>query len=1615
MAGGGNEEYGISAADIARALGRLSVTLTQASHMPSVRYFFAKVILLDAIGCLDFTMIRQDGMQNVVQAAQYFWSMLDSRSDQAVQDALHFPLRARFTRNETHSERRKAALKSFRNDIFMKQKLNMHVHFILVGFATETEFSTGWEGDQLYRSIFDVVTVPFASACHHLGLLLASAGFLYGLDIQATFLQSLQGIFSPTTDSGDSSKGHRQRVQCIQEIIKQTSLESLIKDCQISLALYARRPSLVEERKSEIVKEGQLNNVCRYQDEISCFVGNIWHRILALVCYDTDVLKSLREQFLGPFLKKLDCVALAEELRVFRECADNDQLHIREPISRAIVQAAYSVGLVCKHKFVHTAALFLNLIQSTNSPVVILHGEAASGKTALWKIAIEALNNVPSHELKKIEFSSIAKPVMLRIAAQKIGFFLKRNILMKKRDKSNHDKDISAQLPVENHNIPSSTKKEKIESARANVAIIFHASISSSALLGGYDQAGRWMDGLLVRSLRRFVDRDHSEEERRSSSLKGLSHLETIESKYFIILDGPMNLFIEELLHSIYFQTPRVVVSAAVAGFNVQQRGIMLPTNELLVVPPSTKILVETDDISQASPNCLSLIPLMNFSATSAECINRIITVWTRSVTHWLGDFAPWLDFMDEMNKLLLETNFVEDMLYEHLSSGETPALALLNSQLGSFLRLLEELLLQVQESVLPFASFVATDRESASDSDEENDTKALPNDKHSSLWAESTEIDKGESRSSMGVEWRPSLSKSIKFAGTMSLSPRVREILLRRARLSVVYAAIWGFGGALNSSEKRKFFDSIIRDTVQHYMDPDVVIPSDCLVFELYFDVDNAELVPALEYGKGGRQILQNSCLTAKQLEQNIFCEFIDNSSGPGTLVFRSMSSRAVSSVLRLLVTAGANVLLFGQKGSGKTHLIQGTLEYFRQETPSPSDLRRQIIEKLLDILCGATVPQGIFRALEIIRTILFKSANIQLREKDDQNDFNTLWRAINSDLETFAHGSARANCVARAVSSASTSLCVHESVRGVRSWLEREFATEVNGILETARFSYGVAFIDDVHVLSLRSECINDPGRSSLVADRIDELLRGLLYGHPCFGIRANPTVRSPLTLGHHRGSNDGGFLASNQALPLLHRETFTDIRVQQSLRDNYLLQQLGLISAASGQYNDHRNKSWLNHIASHFAMLSLPSLTVAELHVALVSGAFVMMSTVVEDLSLLSLLQSEVSDLSRITLNLGLKTISSVDLQLTTTLERTLRVMILLDIGAVSRFSLSLRYGSVHIKNPGGLLQLYAHEWKRYFLDPLPLGAQRDRLLGLMHEHLDNLDEKVWAVSHDWIKEIKEELSSTNDKLWMNSLIFEPEVTETNGVAQEGDNNRELLAKTWMSLYLPVSLNVAPIKKWLQSGEWCAQSLDYKEIIPANEISSFCNAQTLEINLAGYLSDSEARALLYPSALSLLLRLVRVLSVQKRHLVVAGYPGCSKRSALMLAARICRLEAMVFAAKPSQSVADTRSEIASPAFKFKQSLKAAVLRATGFSDPVRADDIEQGRRPDLGSIPLFPEQVYYSICPSQNIVYVVNEAQQLSEIERRYLLHIVDFVDPTVLFEDAELLGKYGYTFF
>jgi hypothetical protein len=560
-------------------------------------------------------------------------------------------------------------------------------------------------------------------------------------------------------------------------------------------------------------------------------------------------------------------------------------------------------------------------------------------------------------------------------------------------------------------------------------SIIFHASLKMDALLGYFDSNGRWQEGILLRKIRYLnsvlnplrqsfpSEQDNLLSPKKADS--GSSHLRPEEGLSLLVLNGPLTYQIEQLLHGTFFQMSAAMYGSSNSAVSSSER-FTLPTGEFVTFPRNLKIIIETSDLSNASPTCLASIASRNIDYSLTEVVTRLLTTWMRSLGNWLGEYAPWLDFYDELSALLTKTKFLEELLYfdagnfggkggnkkeeENISDISVSKVALIISKLSAFFRICEELFQQIQELALKEATVTQPENEENSSSDE--DEKQIE-----------------QAAAAFGGSVNESKRSKKSFRGIMSLAPKFRSLLLTRARLSVIYAAVWGLGGGLNctkENKRKRYFENILRESISQYFERndydskakerdevELNISRDCSLFDCLLDIERCSIHQAYQINPLTREILQNKGLSDKYSDQHIYCEHLlirsslenDASQRRDRLKFHSVANRSVSSIASILISSGANVMLFGEKGCGKTALISDILEKLKANCPTPEMIRQQISDNLINIINGIGKADGIFRTLELLNKVLLDSVNIASHDSVS-DDFNLCWRKIGDCL---------------------------------------------------------------------------------------------------------------------------------------------------------------------------------------------------------------------------------------------------------------------------------------------------------------------------------------------------------------------------------------------------------------------------------------------------------------------------------------------------------------------------------------------------------------------------------------------------------------------------------------
>ncbi len=239
-------------------------------------------------------------------------------------------------------------------------------------------------------------------------------------------------------------------------------------------------------------------------------------------------------------------------------------------------------------------------------------------------------------------------------------------------------------------------------------------------------------------------------------------------------------------------------------------------------------------------------------------------------------------------------------------------------------------------------------------------------------------------------------------YKGIMQLASRPREKLLLRARLSIIYSALWGFGGTYNGTEKRRQFENFMRDTASSLY-PDVDLCADYSLFDCVFNIQQPEIVIALQCNPLTNVPIINEGAPIKADQNSLYAQLTRdnaNNNNADRLVFRTPASRAVDSTIRLLMQTGANVLLLGLKGCGKSMLIADILADLKTNSATPQDTRNHVMTHLVDVVNGTKRSEGIFAAMEILRHVLKEFGQTETIH-DNFASFDQCWRAAGTALK--------------------------------------------------------------------------------------------------------------------------------------------------------------------------------------------------------------------------------------------------------------------------------------------------------------------------------------------------------------------------------------------------------------------------------------------------------------------------------------------------------------------------------------------------------------------------------------------------------------------------------------
>ena len=953
-------ELSVTARDISSALGRICTTLMTISSSASVRLFLSRLVYMDAIGTVELSCADQRALDTFSNTLTTFIGALEKKQDVFIQDGLKYSFPTRYNRKEAQLQRRKDNLSFLRHHLNNTMKLNRDVGLLLVGMLSEDQFVDSVVFKSIIRGcMFSVIQDECAVPVAGLGLLLTAVGFEFGVEIQHIFHMTLRQL--------------RQRHAAFTNIVRALSsslmLRAVAKQAGEALGMInfmksdkattaARRGKNPVDTSSASLWQavGNLPNdsgqesLQRLKAEVEFFTASLWENTLlvsvGMTLLDSSSWEVFRRELLGLFERELEAVfatsnvsatilsggqesqqrqtvaAIASVSKNMQgkpslvssftplDLIVGDKLLTMPRTVKSIVQkSASELGLSPGVQFVRQCAHMWASLCDLRHTVTVISGPLACGKSSVLQTAIHIIGSVGTAPALLLHANSRCMTVWRAAAIIKrtVLAWLKSALRLNSRGKR-----------------PEKGSQNGVTSkVVVHTSIIHHASVPAMYLLGSYDSKGTWMDGLLLRAIRK------------TDAINGSSAL---QHWHVIVLDGPCGPFVEQLFGASYYQphSRPVSLSDRISGH------VSMPTGEIDLLASNIKIVLETGDLSHASPALVSQLPLMHLETDTDTSVQRLVAVWYKSLCHWLDHFPPWTEVLAEIGRWLLDSRLIQSCLYHDISINEMPT-AVAVSRIGTFLRCFEELLVQCHELAIAESVFVDQDHLEGN-----NGTFGVA-------------VSASTEQQGIGRENGPtsgSLQNEIATQQTkvMTLGPKGRIKLMRRVQQAVGYAAVWGFGGSGNTSDKRRLFDSIVRDNLYLYVTRggfEIIIPEEFSVFEVIINLEKLTMEHAADVSPRG---VVKHCfgVSDRYQDYNVSTEVVST----GNLVFNTPNTRSVMSILRLLHASGANPLLLGPRGCGKSFIISRMLSDRSRNVPStPAQVRLDTLKNLVRIVANYEV----------------------------------------------------------------------------------------------------------------------------------------------------------------------------------------------------------------------------------------------------------------------------------------------------------------------------------------------------------------------------------------------------------------------------------------------------------------------------------------------------------------------------------------------------------------------------------------------------------------------------------------------------------------------------------
>ena len=1282
-----NGDYSVRGGDIAMALGRVFTSLTnvQAENTLGVHIFLSRVVFLRAVGYVDFVGMSSPALNCFETGLEQMWDALCKKDKFHAQGGLRFPFPVG----------RALGAKALSRSMRCSEILGSILHYSQDSASEELGVSSIFqEPPMLVVGVLSENDTGDSSVFHHVcrSLLdVVSIPNIQAIDQLGllcssrglVFGSSIQAIAKRLLEVLDKRFGHRIPISTTR-----LTTSALWEGVASKLEKTMLYDDTLNREEGLPLSIGLTPK--RFVREVETFFAMMWEDLLlggdfrevGMETFRSTVAKAL-QPLVDDVLVQMD--PAHPRYRKMKAVPETPRLDMGQSLGHnapSVPRRARVSVFKAAHSLGHKVTG--DFLQTTINLWDILcrsntTAVVLSGGVATGKTAVRQT------ALTGIAQSGIMLDVMHSGSpwlSHVRGIFLIKRFVSRWRSMRGRGKEQMASSGQGGHSSNDITGRAALP---VKLCVIHHRALTLHQLIGGIDESGHWEDGVLVRKLRGDDDTETPSEDK--SAHVFIPHLEAV------VLDGPIDHAVEGLFCGTWSYTSR----PSCLDTNNQRR-LVFPSGELGMLRPSLKVILETSDRSNASPAFLTRVQSVHLTTSARLIARRAVISWLDKINAWLGRFPAWQDVIAVVKHVVIK----DDKFYMKLLDIDRRELkgrlvvSTMVSRLSSFLHLLESLLQDCHVLALEDAAVV-----------------------------------------------RKINGKPMDKANPLILGISERNVLLKRVRLSIMYAALWGFGGSYNGTSKCKKFRDILSACLDGFFQEQWTMETGFFrsPFECKLDLRTAKFVRAMH-------VLDDDADMDEMFGDDTFAVAVAAPMHNGGMVLTTPLLEAIRFNIKSLLGTGLRIVISGEGCAGKSTLLNTVMAEVGAGVPNTENTRsftRASVNELLERNKSVSV-QGM---PGIILGLAEQMKNVRHEAEEGRLGLPGSMLEVAMDLLGLPkrqYVNYKQHLKHATFHPLTTSLRAKTTATALHDWLVRELATPDKDTLHAPINSVATVFLDDLHVAARASdgsdETIGDGeassgdngGRGREVMDVYDDvmsLIKGLAddirfssIGHmrhvhappiheaPDF-FPVEPFSRPLLQKGHMSENKDNHYICDPVAI----------VGTMSMSLDSMVLEQGGR----------------LNALIPRFSCLHVPSMNRNTLHNALVTG---ICHGLREDIA--SDCRDALLEITKCLIEIDQSAVSSEDRNLTVPIERSLRQFVGLDVSHVAHFCEVIKLARRNITNVETLLRCVVHDWKRLFIDPLPSGYQRERYTGLMSMKLAKLHPEKFDVNESVVDFLFRELA-------------------------------------------------------------------------------------------------------------------------------------------------------------------------------------------------------------------------------------------------------------------------------